>query len=58
MTFIFDKFASPEYMFQKDVLNHFFSPFQRKNTVSEELKTWYFPYSAFWLTGRWGGGGV
>ena len=31
-----------------------FSPFQRKKTVSKELKTWYFPYSAFWLTGQWG----
>ena len=23
-----------------------------QKTVSEELKTWYFPYSAFWLTGQ------
>ena len=30
-----------------------FNPFQHKKTVSEELKTWYFP-SAFWLTGQWG----
>ena len=22
--------------------------------VSEKIKTWYFPYSAFWLTGQWG----
>ena len=32
-----------------------FSQFQRKKTVSKELKTWYFSYSAFWLTGQWGG---
>ena len=24
--------------------------------VSEKIKTWYFPYSAFWLTGQWGKG--
>ena len=23
--------------------------------VLEVLKTWYFPYSAFWLAGQWGG---
>ena len=22
--------------------------------VSEKIKTWYFPYSEFWLTGQWG----
>ena len=34
-----------------------FSPFQRKKkTFSEELETWYFPHSAFSLTGQWGGG--
>ena len=26
--------------------------------ISEELKTWYFSYSAFWLTGQWGGGAI
>ena len=25
-----------------------------QKTVSKELKTWHFPYSAFWLTGQWG----
>ena len=24
--------------------------------VLEVLKTWYFPYSAFWSAGQWGGG--
>ena len=24
--------------------------------VSEKIKTWYFPYSAFWLIGQWGKG--
>ena len=27
-----------------------------QRTVSEELKLWYFPHSAFWWTGQWGGG--
>ena len=49
MTLIFEKVAPPEYMLKKSL----FSPFQRKKTVSEELKTWYFPYSAFWLTGQY-----
>ena len=26
-----------------------------QKTVSKELKTRYFSYSAFWLTGQWGG---
>ena len=25
----------------------------QKKTVSDVLKTWYFPYSAFWSTGQW-----
>ena len=38
----------------KDALNHsLVIPAQK--TVSEELKTWYFSYSAFWLTSQWGG---
>ena len=43
MTLIFDKLAPPEYMFQKSIA--------AQTAVSEELKTWYFLYSAFWLTG-------
>ena len=27
----------------------------QKKTVSDVLKMWYFPYSAFWSTGQWGG---
>ena len=35
-------------------LNNFKSyPVQKR--VLEVLKTWYFPYSAFWLAGQWGG---
>ena len=26
--------------------------------VLEVLKTWYFPYSAFWSAGQWGGGAI
>ena len=44
-------------MFQKNALNHFLVHFSAKKTVSEVLKTCYFPYSAFWSTGQWGGGG-
>ena len=33
-----------------------FSSIPAQKTVSKELKTWHFPYSAFWLTGQWGGG--
>ena len=37
-----------------DALNHFLINSNAK-TVSEELKTRYFSYSAFWLTGQWRG---
>ena len=41
-------------MFQK-CFKSLFSQFQRKKkTVSKELKTCYFSYFAFWLTGQWG----
>ena len=56
MTFIFDKLALPLNMCFKRCFKSLFIPFKHKK-VSEELKTWYFPNSAFWLTGRWGGGG-
>ena len=38
-------------MFQK--MLHF-----RAKTVSEVLKTWYFPFSAFWSTGHGRGGAI
>ena len=46
---------APLNMLFKWCIQLLFSQFQRKKTVSKELKTWYFPYSAFWLTGQWGG---
>ena len=38
----------------KTCLKYFFSTFQCKKLVSEMLKTWYFPYSAFGPTSQWG----
>ena len=31
----------------------FFESIPAQKTVSDVLKTWYFPYSAFWSTGQW-----
>ena len=56
MSFIFYKLAPTPG--NKNNLQHslkFFSLFQSKNTVSEVLKTWYFPNSAFCLAGQWVG---
>ena len=55
MTLIFDKLVSPLNICFKRCFKSLLSQFQRKKTVSKELKTWYFPNSAFWLTGHWGG---
>ena len=59
MTSIFDELSpppSPLNICFKSCYKSFFSTFQRKKTVSVELKMWYFPYSVFWLTGQWRGG--
>ena len=58
MSFIFDKLAPPPFnKLLKYALNHFLSlwsiPVQK--TFAEVLKTWYFPYCAFWPAGQWEG---
>ena len=57
MTLIFDKLAHLN-ICCKRCCESLFSQFQRKKTVSKELKTWYFSDSAFWLKGQWGGGAI
>ena len=49
---IFDKLAPPLNLCFKRCFKSLFSPFQGKKTVSEVLKTWYFPNSAFWSTAQ------
>ena len=53
---IFDKLAPFPNICFKICFESLFSPFQCKKSVSEVLKTWYFPYSAFWLASQLGGG--
>ena len=55
VTLIFDKLAPLRNICFKRCFKSLFGPFQRKKTVPEKLKTWYFPYSAFWLTCQWKG---
>ena len=58
MSFIFDKSDSPQINVSKYALNHFLNSIPDQKTVSEVLKTWYFPHSAFCSAGQWGGRGV
>ena len=57
MSFIFDKLAPPLNERFKTCFKPFFESISVQNTVSQALKTWYFPYSAFSSAGQWGGGG-
>ena len=52
---IFDKVALPLNRCFKRCFKLLFS-IPAQTTVSEKIKTWCFPYSAFWLTGQWGKG--
>ena len=55
MSFIFDKLDPPQINVSKYALNQFLNSIPDQKTVSEVLKTWYFPHSAFCSAGQWGG---
>ena len=53
MSFILAKLAPLNKRF-KIYFKSFVESIPVQKTISEVLKTWYFPYSAFWLAGQRG----